>query len=231
MLYRVRLALFAVTMFAVLFPTEALAWTQNRNPYTINGSGSIGCGGSEEYPCVEWRQDQQVLYWLGGDLANEEVNLQYYTAGAIDQNWDGVLLARQPDFIQTTDSSFARVHYRMRTMEGFIWGSTSATYDGQPFRRCTLSGCTGWRVHFSTATVYYNYGTFWNNQGLYRERASGQWDIDIRCVALHEHGHVEGLGHHTRTDAVMYGNCSESQHESLQSDDETGLRKIYEETL
>lgn len=227
-LRRVWLALSVVTLLAVLFPTAAHAWTQMRNEYTDTGQGSIGCG-SEAYPCIEWAHNSQVLYWMGADLfrlpEGKPWSLAGYTKGAMEDNWNAVPFANQPLFTQVTNGSLSEVNFRMQDLDADTWGRMDPVLGGKT-RGCP-TGC--WRAPLVGANVYFNYKTSWNNTGTYFRFADGQWTIDIRCVALHEGGHAEGLGHHTRpAEAVMYADCSESRHESLLYDDRNGLQRIYD---
>jgi peptidoglycan hydrolase-like protein with peptidoglycan-binding domain len=54
----------------------------------------------------------------------------------------------------------------------------------------------------------------------------GQRDIDLPSVALHELGHILGLGHSSDTNAVMYGYYM-GRRRTLQTDDIAGIRSIY----
>jgi hypothetical protein len=175
---------------------------------------------------MEWRQDSILQYWLGGDLAREEVNLAYYTRGAIDQNWDKVGAANQPLFAETTSIDAAESVIRMDYLATNMFGVTAST-PGTVWQPCDANRCYAWRGYYRHADVYYNYNVEWNNTGTYQKLSTTFWTIDIRCVALHEHGHAEGLGHSTSTGAVMYFDCSQSKLESLQADDTDGLRAIY----
>ncbi len=224
---RIPLILSVATILAVLFPTAAYTWTQNQNPYTINGSGSIACGWSMSYPCIEWAHNTQVLFWMGDDVfrlpEGKSWSLAGYTKGAMEDNWNAVPSANQPLFTHVTNSSISEVNFRMRTLDYDTWGITHPVL-GQTVEGCQ-DGC--YRAPLVGANIYYNYDTIWNNTGTYSKRTDGKWNIDIRCVALHEGGHAEGLGHHDTTAALMYGDCSQSKHESLQYDDQNGLQKIY----
>jgi hypothetical protein len=80
------------------------------------------------------------------------------------------------------------------------------------------------------ADVIFNRGRNWNSyRGTLRSASGGGTLYDLRRVALHEFGHVLGLGHPNEhgqsVPAIM--NSRVSNTDSLQSDDAEGVRSIY----
>jgi predicted Zn-dependent protease len=168
---------------------------------------------------------------ISPDLANEEVNMAYYARGAINNNWDAVTDANQPNFVETTVVQYAEVGITMSsTMDNDIFGTTTPDW-GSVWTPCDATRCYASRAYYTSASVRYNHNVIWNVSGVYQKQSDGRWKADARCALLHEHGHVEGLSHSATTASVMYLYCNISQHESLQTDDKDGLRAVYRSSL
>lgn len=114
-------------------------------------------------------------------------------------------------------------------LNNVIWGEDVF---GEPFGSGVLAVATWW-YRSDTLTegdVVFNRTLNWNSYRGNRRSASGGGSLhDLRRVALHEFGHVHGLGHpddHGQSvTAIMNSRISDL--DNLQADDTNGARAIY----
>lgn len=226
---RLSVVLLVVTALAILMPAQALAWRQLM-PYS--SPSETRCGRADNgdpsaaVPCMEWRRNEAIKYWIGPDVFNRIVeggtaSVAYYTKGAIEGagNWNYGRNYNQPKFSYTSDRVQTRHEIRMRENTDNRPGFTRFYMNGTPTKP---PGDTAYRVYILGTEVWYDYSYTWNVSGTYATNRA-----DIRNTALHEHGHVLGLGHSRVEDSVM----NYTGRVSIREDDWTGLYWVYRDPL
>jgi hypothetical protein len=108
----------------------------------------------------------------------------------------------------------------------------SSTNFGRAFGENTLAVTTTWYVGATAieSDVVFNNKWSWNSYpGPLRPASGGEWLHDLRRVALHESGHVLGLGHPDAAGQAVVAqmNSHESNLDTLADDDIAGARARY----
>lgn len=221
--HQTRVVATAMAILTVLAGQTTYGYNQefppDGNPNTIGT-----CTGSGVSICIRWKKAAGGLSitadgYLFDSLEDEEINLK----NDIRDAWDeyNALPANNPFINGTTSSGSAEVKYRTADLE------LSTAYAGTTW---TLEDTSPYRI--VGAVVKFNTLIVWNrslNFDCYPDSDPPEFvecKADIRKVANHEQGHVEGLAHEgSPTVAVMRSGPLTYYH--VQTDDSNGIVSIY----
>lgn len=177
--------------------------------YVINnfkwGEGVQGTAGGQ----VSWSFAQTTGSFFSFDRPFSEAEYQALVREAFDA-WEDVL---NIDFVEVSDASTVELRVGWDAIDGAFGTVGTAQYSGSRTTDPVFS-ITQAEIRFDTAET-------WN-----LNKTSGGQDTNFYTVALHEIGHVLGLGHATNRETVMFA-TQQADIIELQAGDITGGQIIY----
>lgn len=183
---------------------------------TMNGSSVHGRNLYSYFPGMPrwpfWRRSLSYALVSTSDVSIDRAVLREVLANAFARWANATTLT----FTETESTADADLQI------GFYLGSHG---DGEPFdgQLGTLAHAfspTDGRLHFDAAET-------WVAQGDVR-RADSDAAVDLESVAVHEIGHLLGLGHSTVAEAIMYPSLrTRTRKVDLANDDVEGIQSLY----
>lgn len=226
-------AAIVVVAFATLFRIpSALAWTHLENRFDDTNGADYACG-TQAYPCLYWAEPNGGSSTQHACVTNALENSLpggYNFKPAIQLAMDewNAAPALNPYLIITVDNvslpscGQVPIVYFAGVMPNGWYGATSNGWNN------AANPVNGqYYGIMNEAQVEFNVNVTYNNSFVW-----GPQNADGRVVAVHETGHVEGLGHTHHLPAIMAPNPSTGQHYyTLQADDIAGIQAIYTGTI
>ncbi|MEO0379335.1 MAG: matrixin family metalloprotease [Pseudomonadota bacterium] len=169
------------------------------------GAGVQGTSGGQ----VNWSFAQTTGSFFSFDRPFSEAEYQALVREAFAA-WEAAL---NIDFVEVADSSSVELRVGWDAIDGAFGTVGTAQYSGVRSSDPVFS-ITNAEIRFDTAET-------WN-----LNKTSGGQDTNFYTVALHEIGHVLGLGHSTNRETIMFASQQDDIVE-LQSGDITGAQIIY----
>lgn len=226
-------------LFFMMTAGPAQAYTQlwntyNWDPNTHQFVGDPNCGNTTAQPCLYWQEPH-----------NTSINLYFYmdpslSTGAGGYDYFGAVLQAFTQYNQVADWGPYMIRwvsgdptfggsYSMGMLPCNTLGSTTNSWNSNiEYGYNPKRGGNEYYSFFTNAAVTFNNGVQWNNSLDWTFNSCSDYHADGLENAVHESGHVQGLGH-TGHRAIMYpvASYATTPFETLQSDDIQGLQDIY----
>ncbi len=166
--------------------------------------------------------DGKLFWYLGYGSSNLSRAVLVHLFEEVFKRWEAVL--HPLSFVQTEEVSEVHIQLYFGAQQHSHLGACPFAFDGKkgilahafPTRSGQLSG----HIHFDDAEQWYS--PF--------EGTTPKEGIDLFQVALHEVGHVLGLGHSEVEEAIMYAYYDGSR-QGLHADDVEGAQVLYRDYL
>lgn len=219
---RILPAVLALCM-VVLSAQKAFAWTHEFNTYP----DIVTCGDYQINPCLYWPEPNgasTTIYAAYDGISS--VGPTHYDFTSTLNNTFSIFNNVQGAFNPYMyECNYTGCHDAVHYTSGDLGDGTWAETDTQPDSYSTPQyGYGQWYAFFTSTTVTFNTRVSWNTNLQYSTTAPMQ--ADARKVALHETGHVQGLGH-TGYTAIMASGAEYFNPMTLQPNDINGLQTIY----
>jgi hypothetical protein len=230
----VSLSLLLITMTA----GPAIAWTQDVNTFTCDPntgqcSGNPYCGQSSNSPCLYWSEPYftsvKLYFNLNSNFLTGAGGYDYYDTVLQAFSEYNSISAWNPYMYSYTSGGPGYVGtYAMGVLPCGKLGITNRVYSGPTYGYNAYWGDHEWYGLLSSTSTVFNNAVYWNNSLDWTFTSCSNEHADGQENAVHESGHVQGLGH-TGHAAIMYPNASyaNTPFEDLQSDDIQGIQGIY----
>jgi hypothetical protein len=191
----------------------AFAWTQLVNQFDQTGSGSGQCGNDSSHPCLYWQEPHYTsinLSFIMDPSLNSSQSGYYNFDIAIGNAFNQFINvpAWNPYMYECFDLCSTSVgDYHMTNMLScgtaaythYYWGNVEYGYNPQ-------RGGNEYYTFFYWVDVEFSSSVVWNNN-LDWSGDCPHLHWDGRSAALHESGHVIGLGHTNDCPSIMNTGC------------------------